>query len=59
LKEVGYKDIPVDTLVQMRIHRVDAQFIKDVRADGFKDMTPRELIDFKIHAGRWMAKKKR
>jgi hypothetical protein len=43
----------------MRIHRVDAGFIKEVRADGYTDLTPRELIDFSIHGRRWMARKRK
>jgi hypothetical protein len=41
----------------MRIHRVDAEFIREVRADGYKDMSPQDLIDFAIHGRRWMAKR--
>jgi hypothetical protein len=41
----------------MRIHGVTPQFIRDVKAAGFKDMTPDDLVDFSIHGRRWLAKR--
>jgi hypothetical protein len=41
----------------MRIHGVTPEFIREVREDGYTDMTPQDLIDFSIHGRRWMAKR--
>jgi hypothetical protein len=36
---------------------VTPQFIRDVRAAGFKDMTADDLVDFAIHGRRWLSKR--
>jgi hypothetical protein len=44
--------------VQFRIHGVTPEFVKDVQAAGFKDMTPQDLVDMSIHGGRrWLKKR--
>jgi hypothetical protein len=45
---VGYRTISIDQLVKMRIHKVDAQFIKDLQADGYRNLTASDVIDFAI-----------
>ena len=34
MKDVGFVTVSEDQLVRMRIHKVDAQFVRDARADG-------------------------
>jgi hypothetical protein len=36
---------------------VDAAFIRDVRAAGYKDMSADDLVDFSIHGRRWLRKR--
>jgi hypothetical protein len=38
--------------VKMRIHRVDAQLVKDLIADGYTNLSPSEAIDLAIHGPR-------
>ena len=33
----------------MRIHKVDAQFVRDARADGLTVQTPGDAVDLAIH----------
>jgi hypothetical protein len=42
-----------DQLVRFRIHKIDAQFIRDARADGFAMQTPGDAVDLAIHGPRW------
>jgi len=42
-----------DQLVKMRIHKVDAQFVRDARADGFALQFPSDAVDLAIHGPRW------
>ena len=41
----------------MRIHGVTPQFIRDVNAAGFKNMSADDLVDFSIHGRRWLRKR--
>ncbi len=49
MAEVGYDGIPAKTLVQMRIHGVNASFVRRLEQRGIKDLSTKELIDMKIH----------
>ena len=37
----------------MKIHKVDAQFIRDARADGLAVQTPGDAVDLAIHGPRF------
>ena len=50
---VGVKE---DQLVRFRIHGVDAEFIRDVKAAGYPNMTPEDLVDMRLHGRRWLRK---
>ena len=43
MKDVGFVTVSEDQLVRMRIHKVDAQFVRDARADGLTVQTPATL----------------
>jgi hypothetical protein len=43
--------------VQFRIHGVNREFIQDVQAAGYKNMTPEDLVDMSIHGRRWLRKR--
>jgi len=49
MKDAGYPKISPDQLVSMRIHGVDADFVKQVRDHGYKDPSIDDLIDLRIH----------
>jgi hypothetical protein len=49
MKDAGYPKISPDQLVAMRIHGVDASFVKEVRQHGYKDPTIDNLIELRIH----------
>jgi hypothetical protein len=53
MKDVGFVTISEDQLVRLRIHNVDAQFIRDARADGLAVQTPGDAVDLAIHGPRW------
>ncbi len=53
MKDVGFVTITEDQLVRMRIHKVDAQFVKDARADGLGVQSPGDAVDLAIHGPRW------
>jgi hypothetical protein len=36
IHDVGYKAATIDQLVRMRIHEVDAEFIRQLQADGYQ-----------------------
>ncbi len=54
MKRVGYGDVPVNQLVQFRIHHVDAEFVRQANDAGFKNLDADDLIDLSIHGRRWM-----
>ena len=45
--------------MRMRIHRVDARFVRDARADGFAMTTPGEAVDLAIHGPRFSRVRRR
>jgi hypothetical protein len=49
MKEAGYPKISPDQLVAMRIHGVDANFVKEVRDRGYKNLSIDDLIEMRIH----------
>jgi BlaR1 peptidase M56 len=48
IANAGYKDIDVDQLIAFKIHGIEPDYIRDIRAAGY-DPTPDELVAFKIH----------
>ncbi|MGH9744117.1 MAG: 4-hydroxy-3-methylbut-2-enyl diphosphate reductase, partial [Candidatus Acidiferrum sp.] len=48
MKDSGYPKISPDQLVSMRIHGVDAAFVKEVRDSGYKDPSIDDLIELRI-----------
>jgi hypothetical protein len=56
MREVGYPDVKVDRLVQFRIHGVDPDLVRDLKARGFNNLSEDDLVDFSIHGRRWLKK---
>src|SRR5258706_416465 len=46
---LGYARLPIDKLVELRIHGVTPDFIRGMAALGFKDQTLSDLVTFRIH----------
>ncbi len=57
MREVGFVTVSEDQLVRMKIHKVDAQFVRDARADGLSVQTPGDAVDLAIHGPRWRRKR--
>jgi hypothetical protein len=57
MREVGYGNVKVDRLVEFRIHEVDADLVRDLKARGFTNMSEEDLVDFSIHGRRWLKKR--
>ncbi len=49
MRDLGYRDLPIDKLVQLRIHGVTPEYIKDMSAQGFKNQSLDDLVKFRIH----------
>ena len=43
--------------MQFRIHGVTADFIRDAKAAGFKNLDADDLVDMSIHGRRWLSKR--
>lgn len=56
LREIGFSDIPARDLIQMRIHGVSTDFAREMR-DEYEGVTPRDLIDARIHGRRWIQRR--
>lgn len=48
IQSEGYKDLDVDHLIALKIHGVDAAYIRQVRAAGFQ-LSADQLVAFRIH----------
>jgi len=46
---LGYKDLTVDKLIELRDHGVDAGFIRELNAAGFKNISLDKAIELKDH----------
>ena len=41
--------MPASKLVEMRIHGVSPEFIRDVHSAGFEDISLSKMVEFRIH----------
>ena len=57
MRDVGFTTVSEDQLVRMRIHKVDAQFVRHARDDGLTVQTPGDAVDLAIHGPRWRRKR--
>lgn len=48
VKKSGYPNLTVEQLLQMRIHGIDAEYIKAMKEAGFDDLSVEELIQLRI-----------
>jgi hypothetical protein len=46
---LGFSDLSPSNLVEMRIHGVTPEFIKEIRDAGYPDIKISKLIEFRIH----------
>ena len=44
--------------MQFRIHGVNADFIREARDAGFKDLDEDDLVDLSIQGRRWLKKRR-
>ncbi len=49
LQSLGYKNVPLDELVQMQIHGVTPAMIRKLEAAGYKNLSVDKLVQLKIH----------
>jgi beta-lactamase regulating signal transducer with metallopeptidase domain len=49
MDKAGYHNLSVDQLIALKIHGVNADFIRDIRAAGYQP-TAEQLVTLKIHA---------
>ena len=49
MKNEGYSEISTDQLVAMRIHGVNAAYVKELREHGYKNPSIDDLIEMRIH----------
>ena len=48
LQELGYRHVPVDSLVSMRIHGVSIDYVKKMK-NRHGDVSVDELVNMRIH----------
>jgi hypothetical protein len=58
MRDVGFAALDEEQLVRLRIHKVDAQFVRDARADGFAMSNPAEAVDLAIRGPRYTRARK-
>lgn len=49
LEKLGYKDLPLEKLEEMRIHRVSPEFIAELRKLGYDKLPVDQLVQMRIH----------
>jgi beta-lactamase regulating signal transducer with metallopeptidase domain len=49
LSAAGYKDLPVETIIQMKDHGVDGNYILQMAETGWGKLSPRQLIELRNH----------
>ncbi len=58
LQALGYKNVPLDQLVQLQIHGVTTAMIRRLESAGYKNLSADQLVQLKIHGvarpGRWL-----
>jgi len=53
MKDVGFSALSEEQLLRMRIHKVDALFIRHAREDGLTVQTPGEAVDLATRGPRF------
>ena len=49
LQELGYKNTPVEELVELGIHHVTPRFIREMRRKYGEDLSLSQLLEMRIH----------
>jgi beta-lactamase regulating signal transducer with metallopeptidase domain len=47
LSAAGYRDLPVETIIQMKDHGVDGNYIRQMAETGWGRLTPKQLIELR------------
>ena len=53
IHDAGFKSATLDELVRMRIHRVDGEFIRQLQADGYRNLSVADVLDLAIRGPRF------
>jgi BlaR1 peptidase M56 len=48
IEAAGFRGLAVDQLIELKIHGIDGNYIKEIRAAGF-DLSPDKILELKIH----------
>ena len=49
MSDLGFNNLSADKLVNLRIHRIDAAFVKELREAGYNNLTADELVRLRIN----------
>ena len=48
IRQMGFSDLSLNRLVELKIFKVTPEFVNDVRAAGFASVTPKQLVNLRI-----------
>lgn len=49
MAEAGFRNLPVDQLIALKVHGVTPEFARSVKQAGYASVTPEQLINLRIH----------
>ena len=49
MRDLGFKNLDTEDLVQMRIHGVTSSFVKEIRSLGYTDLDVDDFVKMRIH----------
>jgi hypothetical protein len=48
IRQMGFRNLTLERLVELKIFKVTPEFVNDVRAAGFASVTPQQLVNLRI-----------